>query len=187
MKNLVALALGLALCTTSGGALADTVRSVAAAGYADKTMALYFSADYGAPEAGERKNLRIKSGQVIFVLADEDGKKTRIKKLNCENDESILAAFQDSPYGRGSVGRVLGLKCSQQQSFIFLIYAELDQDRGLDSTQTCGKSAMLNSAAAALPASFGHQAFCMEDWSTVRHPAEKLSTEFLKFRKREAD
>jgi hypothetical protein len=46
----------------------------------------------------------------------------------------------------------------------------------------CGDSCMLNTKPVAIATSFGHQAFCMEDWSAIIDPKKQLETELSKLK-----
>jgi hypothetical protein len=174
------LAFLLILVVTCQIAFAEPKRLVKAAGYADKTLALYFEAKYIGPVKGINPNLRVEAAKVILVQVSGSREKPKLMEMNCKNDNSILASFQDSPYGRDSEGKVIGLECSPHGQFLFILYREMKNGPGADKRGTCGEHGMLNTKPAALAASFGHQAFCMEDWSAVNDPSAQLETEFNK-------
>ncbi len=171
----------LVLVAAYQSALAESARSVKAASFADKTMSLYLEASYVASTTESQANLRVENAKVILVMGDMGGAKPKRIEMSCIDSDSMLVPFQNSPYGRGSEGVAIGLECSQGQ-FIFILYREL-KDGGATGA-TCGKVGMLNTKPAALAASFGHQAFCMEDWSAVADPALELETQISKLQER---
>jgi hypothetical protein len=163
----------LFLCALLSSAYAQPLTTVKAAGLADSTLVLYFEATY-APPLAAGQNLRVEKAKVTMVMASDSIDKPKLMHLDCTNDESILARYQDTAYGRGSQGKVIGMSCSPDTQFIFLLFKEASKEVGLN----CGHSAMLGTQPAAWAASFGHQAFCMEDWTLVKNPVAQLQSKF---------
>ena len=178
------LAISLVLAATCQFAVAESKRSVKAAGFADEHLALYFEADYLAPAAKSKVNLRVVNAKLILIVADGGSAKSKRMEIRCENSEAMLSSYQDSAYGRGSEGSVIGLECSPHGQFLFALFRELESRTSATRSKTCEKSSMLNTKPVALAVSFGHQAFCMEDWSAVADPGAQLETQFGKLQER---
>ena len=178
------LAISLVLAATCQFAVAETKGSVKAAGFADKHLALYFEADYIVPTAKSKANLRVVTAKVILIVADGGSAKPKRMEMRCENSEAMLSPFQNSSYGRGSEGSVIGLECAPQGQFIFTLLRDFANGTSSMKSGSCEKSSMLNTPPVALATSFGHQAFCMEDWSAVADPSSQLETQFSKLQER---
>lgn len=178
------LAISLVLAATCQFAVAESKGSVKAAGFADKHLALYFEADYITPTAKSKANLRVVNAKVILIVADGGSAEPKRMEMRCKNSEAMLSYFQNSPYGRGSEGSVIGLECSPQSQFIFTLLRDLASGTPAMKSGSCEKSSMLNTQPVALATSFGHQAFCMEDWSAVADPSSQLETQFSKLQER---
>lgn len=156
--------------------------TVKAAGVADTSLALYFAARY--EEGDANKNLVVKSAEVVIIASYDEA--TRKVKYNCADDQATLQAFQGSPYGRETVGRVLSMRCAPAAVFMFML---LQREDGMSVQSTPGTckayrpaNALLGTAAVAIAASFGHQQFCLEDWSNVSDPEARLEFEFKKYK-----
>lgn len=87
--------------------------------------------------------------------------------LTCVGGTELSKRFQSSPYGIGTEGRVIELKCGKQYGFLFALLPD-------GQPGDCGNEKILGHRPLAVAASFGHQAFCMEDWHGVKDPKSSL-------------
>ena len=161
-------------------AFSEPLRSVKAAGFKDKNFALYFEATYTEPSGNQ--NLKVQTAKVIVRSS---GEKDHSVELICTDNPSILQAFQSSSSGAQTKGMVIGLECLPQGEFIFLLWqtkVSKSRKNPNDLPATCEKAGALKTKPVALATSFGHQAFCLEDWSSVSNPSLRFEEEFEKYR-----
>jgi hypothetical protein len=162
---------------TSSIATAEQLNTIKAAGFASKSFAIYVEARYIG--SSKNKNLKIKDAKVLILNSDD--KLSRVM-LSCTDNQPVLQSYQESSYGAKTEGTVIGLSCSPQGEFIFMIYKELFEKMQKEGPETCGNEGILQTKPIAFTASFGHQAFCMEDWSSVSNPTLRFEKEFEKNR-----
>ncbi len=162
------LALCCLLLGTSTAIASDTSPKgellVAAAGHS-KRMYLYFQASI---DPRSKPNPIASSGQVLVAGKNVPG---GLLELSCSGDTELTKKFQASPYGRGTEGKIVELNCGSKHRFLFLLLPTTDKS----SLQSCSATeAILGRPARATAASFGHQAFCMENWVGESNPKERL-------------
>jgi hypothetical protein len=182
MKRFGVGLLALALAGASTGQ--EVLSKVAAAGRAGKSMVVYFEASYARSLTNPKAHLRIESGKAIVLVAP--GTEGEIERLgaDCVGSDEMLDSYHASPYGAGAEGQVIALLCPPKMGFLFLLISERQAGQSPSVLSACKDSGMLQTKPVAYAASFGHQAFCMEDWSAVSDPAQRLLTEFTKSRQR---
>ncbi len=92
-------------------------------------------------------------------------------ELSCSGDSELTKEFRASPYGRGTEGKVVELNCGSKHRFLFLLLPASNKPSPLSCSST---ESIFGRPARATAASFGHQAFCMENWEGESNPKERL-------------
>jgi hypothetical protein len=175
MNRTALLILGSLLAAWS--TFARSERSFQAAGFGGNSIGIYVDVQYAAPEPSRGGNLVVQKAGAI-VVTHHAGDRIEQIKVECRDSPSMLEPYQQSPYGKGSEGVVVSLECEQGGHLILALVDEMAAKFGKPGGLTCGRGGTLNTKALASVVSFGHQAFCLEDWSSVADPAARLAEEF---------
>lgn len=166
-----ALSSALALCCLMAASTAQATPlqdrspvTVSAAGRSGN-LYLYFQA---IVDPTAKPNPTVKSGQVLVA-----GKKVpgELLELSCVGGTELTKPFQASPYGKGTEGMIIEMNCGATHQFLFLL---LPSSNTATPMRCNAGEQIIGTPAKATAASFGHQAFCMEDWSDVPIPKERL-------------
>lgn len=137
---------------------------VAAAGQS-RGLYLYFQASVNS---NSKPNPTVSTGQVLVAGKSIPG---GMLEYSCVGDTDLTTKFQASPYGKGTEGRVVELNCGSTHQFLFLLLPTGDKATPM---RCDSREQILGRPAKATAASFGHQAFCMEDWTDIPNPKERL-------------
>lgn len=162
-KKICRAALWGAACLFSATPTGAAEETIKAAGKGDN-IALYFEAIIDRNGA---VNPAVNTGRIILYAKGRDP-----IQMDCNGADEVARGFQSTPYGRGTEGRAVALSCGQKASFLFVLNPPEYQER---NDGNCKGSKLIGSKLIALAASFGHQAFCMEDWADVIDPSETMA------------
>ncbi|HRH16983.1 MAG TPA: hypothetical protein PLS22_05970 [Aquabacterium sp.] len=141
-------------------ASASELVTLVAAGRA-RSFYLYFEAQV---DLTRKPNPMVEKGRVIAVDQKvSDG----FKEFECTGDTDMTSQFMASGYGKGTEGTVLEFNCGSGHRFLFTMSPLLQ-------AMDCGQNKMVGTKALAIAASFGHQAFCLEDWRGRKNAREEF-------------
>jgi hypothetical protein len=177
-----------ALASTPLAALAQIV-SIKGADVSNPGFAVYLDASYRKPQPGASE-LSLVNAQLTVLTPPSAVSATPFtrKTLQCRAADAPDPSAPEQRNAQGLSGAVLWLDCQPKLDSVGLlnplIVAREAVQQGIEMAANCQPRAALGTAKLGMFV-IGHQEICLEDWSRVRDPAQRLVSEYIKRNRRD--